>query len=355
MRKTTFRSRLKRYNILQRFFRDPITKKIRRHTLKRIFNLFLVFLSRRIKSPYVLGYPYNIIIEPTNICTLSCPLCPSGNQMMKRKRGMMKYEDFKKIIDQTGDFLYQIGLMNYGESLLNPQLFQMIEYANKHNISTILSTNAQFLNQENAKKLVHSGLDLLSISLDGASPQTYVQYRVKGDFEKTLENIRYLVEKRNEWKSDLFIDLGFLVMKHNEKEIDKAKKLALDLGVDNFSLVKLSLIDYREIPLDEALKFLPEQEIYSRYKIVRGKLELNRKEKKNNTCIWAWDRMVINWDGSVCPCCVDYDCQYYMGNFFETGWKKIWNNERYINLRKQILKNKNKLRVCSNCSASIED
>jgi len=229
----------------------------------------------------------------------------------------------------------------------------MISYAKRHNISTVLSTNAQFLNQDNALALVNSGLDMLSISLDGASEQTYLKYRVKGDFHRTLDQIRYLVQKRNKTKSDLFIDIGFLVMKHNENEIEKARNLAQDLGVDNFSLVKLSLLSYKDMPLDEALKYLPTNPAHSRYKLINGELRLKRKEKKRTTCIWAWDRSVINWDGSIVPCCIDFDGEYTIGNYFDQGLKRVWNGEKYIQLRRQILEDKDKIRMCANCSASI--
>jgi len=354
MRKTTFRHRLLRYSVIERFFRDPVTHKPRPHTLKRIFNLILVFLSRKFKLSFVFGYPYNLIIEPTNICTLNCPMCPSGNSMMKRKRGMMKFNDFKKIIDEMGGYLYQIGLMNYGESLLNPELYRMIKYAKTKNITCVLSTNALFLNEDCSLKLLRSGLDFLSVSLDGASQETYVKYRVKGDFQKVLENIGYLVKKRNQLKSFLFIDIGFLVTRFNENEIEKARNLAAKLGVDNFSLVKFAFPDYRSIKKEVFLNFLPENSSYSRYKIVNGKLELKEKPEKKTPCIWAWDRAVINWDGSLCPCCVDYDCKYYIGNYFDQGLKKIWNSEKYRELRKKILKDKDKIEICYNCSASME-
>ncbi len=354
MRKTTFRHRLLRYSGFERFFRDPITHKQRPHTLKRVFNLISVFLSRKLKFTFVFGYPYNLIIEPTNICTLNCPMCPAGNAMMKRKRGMMKFKDFKRIIDEMGSYLYQIGLMNYGESLLNPELFNMIRYAERNNITTVLSTNALFLDKDNAFKLLKSGLNFLSISLDGASQDTYVKYRIKGDFQKVVENIDYLIKKRGQLKSPLFIDIGFLVTKFNEKEIEKAKDLAVKLGVDNFSLVKLAFPEYREVSKETFMDFVPENPFHSRYKIVNGELELKEKPKKKTPCIWAWDRAVVNWDGSLCPCCVDYDCKYYLGNYFDQGLKKIWNSKKYRELRKKILKDRNKIEICYNCSASMK-
>ncbi|KPL02606.1 MAG: hypothetical protein AMJ90_05295 [candidate division Zixibacteria bacterium SM23_73_2] len=354
MQKTTFRHRLFRYSGLERFFRDPITHKPRPHSLKRIFNLILVFLSRMLKFSYVFGYPYNIIIEPTNVCTLNCPMCPSGNRMMKRRRGMMRFDDFKRIIDEMGDYLYQVGLMNYGESLLNPELYDMIRYAKRKNITTILSTNALFLNEENSLKVLKSGLDFLSISLDGASQDTYVKYRIKGDFPKVVENIDYLVKKKNNLKSSLFVDIGFLVTRFNQKEIEKAKDLAVKLGVDNFSLVKFAFPDYKTVSKEKVLEFLPEDPFLSRYKIVDGKLELQKKSREKTPCIWVWDRAVINWDGSLCPCCVDYDCRYYLGNYFDQGLKKIWNSKKYRDLRKKILKDRDKIEICYNCSASMD-
>src|SRR3989338_2689484 len=106
----------------------------KRVTPKRAWNLAMVYASKymRLKNPW--GKPYYLLIEPTNLCNLKCPMCPTGNGTMPRPRGFMTFETFKKIIDEMGDYLITVTLMNYGEPFLNQDVYKMISYANKRNI-----------------------------------------------------------------------------------------------------------------------------------------------------------------------------------------------------------------------------
>ena len=189
-------------------------------TLKKLINLGLIFIQHQfIKNSKVKGYPVRLVIEPTNICNLSCPLCPAGLDNKAHERGMMKLEEFKKIIDEVGDYLYEIDLYNFGESLLNPEVYDMIKYASDHNIKTNLSTN---LNVVNVEKLVNSGLSKLIVSADGASHQTYKQYRVYGNYNRVMKNMEAVIAKKEELRKKYpKIVWQFIVMKHNEHEIQK--------------------------------------------------------------------------------------------------------------------------------------
>src|SRR5579883_2934405 len=98
-------------------------------TVKKALNLGLVFFQHQfLKNSRVYGHPVRLVIEPTNHCNLSCPLCPAGRDNKGHERGMMKLEDFKAIIDEVGEYLFEIDLYDFGESLLNPRIYEMIEY-----------------------------------------------------------------------------------------------------------------------------------------------------------------------------------------------------------------------------------
>ena len=75
---------------------------------------------------YVLGYPYWLTIDPTNFCTLKCPFCPTGQGRNSRTRAMLSLDNFKKIIDELGPYLIHIDFCNWGEPLLNKQIYDNI-------------------------------------------------------------------------------------------------------------------------------------------------------------------------------------------------------------------------------------
>jgi len=182
-----------------------------------------------------------------------------------------------------------------------------------------------FLNEDDAEKLVRSGLKALVISLDGASQEVYQRYRIGGDLSKVLENTKLIVEKKKKLNSSSpYIIIQFLVMRHNEHEMSRIRKIADEIGVDS--------LRFRPIYIDSLEKdrdWLPSNDRYNRYKI----LEPNLRKKP---CFWLWTGAVINWDCSISPCSggQTYDKKWDFGNMFEEGFKKIWNNKKYRASRK---------------------
>jgi len=321
-------------------------------TKKRLLNLVLINISKKLKLTRVLGYPPTIMIEPTNICNLKCPLCPTGAGLITRKKGYMTLPNFKKIVDEMADYLIHIRLWNWGEPLLNQDVFDMISYAKQKKIFVNLSTNSYLLNKENSKKFVESGLDELIISLDGASAETYQLYRKGGDFKKITDSLKFLIEERKRLNKKLpFIKLQFIIMKHNEHEINKIKELAKELNIDELCFKTVGVMDY--FSKEDIRKYLPEKEEYSRY--TKKGNELSLKRKINNWCDFIWQEMIINWNGEVVPCCFDMNNKFVFGNVFKQSVKEVWNNPAYVGFRDRILKNKKDIPMCKFCPGTNKE
>ena len=315
---------------------------------KRLKNLFLVKFSKLIKSPLVRGMPLTLMLEPTNYCNLNCPLCPTGTGLLKRKKENLSFLKFKKIIDELGPEIIHLRLWNWGEPLLNPEFYKMVEYAKKFKIFVNTSTNSFFLTKENAKKIVDSGLDELIVSLDGASEKTYRKYRKAGSFAKVIGAIKTLVEEKEKQETNLpRIKLQFIIMRHNEHEIKKILKIAKDLGVDELFFKTVGVMDINV--KEDIKKYLPLNAEYSRY-LESGELKMQR-----NMCDYLWSEATINVDGSVVPCCRDAQNKYVLGNIFKQKFREIWNNKKYIEFRKQVLNNKNKILLCKGCSGTKKE
>lgn len=303
----------------------------RNFTLKRFLNLCLVFFQHSItKNSRVIGYPVELVIDPCNICVLHCPLCPTGQGRKDRIKGKMSFNDFKKIIDELGEYLYEIDLHNWGEPLLNEEIYDMICYAHKYDIKIDLSTTLNFFDEMKAERLIKSGLEHLIVSLSGTSQESYQRYHIGGKFNKVVEGTKKLIEmKKYLHISTPVITWRFLVMKHNECEIADARKMAVELGVDELEVLRIhgdmgyELYWNKKEMTKEVTDWLPYNE---RYNLDRMK-----------PCNFLWVQAVINWNGSVSPCCAIYPEADDFGNIFEAGdFKKVWNNERYRNARKII-------------------
>lgn len=318
---------------------------------KRAWNFALVLaslaLSWLFRRPIVWGQPFLLMVEPTNLCNLKCPLCPSGNGQMTRARGQLTLEHFKILVDQVHERAFMVMLWNQGEPYLNPSFNEMVRYAHAHRLFTFTSTNGHFIRtREQAREIVRSGLDEIIFSVDGANQETYGRYRVGGRLEQVLEGIRLLVQAREELAASTpAIDLQFIAMRHNEAELSQAEQLARELKVDRF-LVKTAQVYTPE----EAAIFLPRQPRFSRYEAgENGPLTVKGQPKRG--CKVLWYSSMINWDGTVTPCCFDKDAKFAMGQAFDgSSLGALWQGKAYGDFRRRILKDRRNVPLCTNCS-----
>ena len=320
---------------------------------KRMFNLGLVYLSKWLRLTKPLGKPITAMIEPVNFCNLKCPLCPTGQGLIKRKKESMKLEDFKKIIDNLGYSIIHLRLWNWGEPLINRELGKMIKYAKSKGIYVNTSTNSFFLDEKIARELIKSGLDQLIVSMDGASEETYNKYRKNGNFNKVVSVLKKAVALKEKLGTKYpEIKLQFIIMKHNEHEIEKIIKLAKEIGVDTLFFKTVGVMDPQL--KKEINKYIPTNEKFRRYVYIEGE-EMKPVKLRGRVCDYLWEEITVNVDGAVVPCCRDAHGKYVFGNLKQEKLSKIWNGERMVNFRKQVLSSKDKIDICRLCSGSNKE
>jgi radical SAM protein with 4Fe4S-binding SPASM domain len=319
-------------------------------TPRRIWNgskvLSSYYISKWTKKPVQWGYPVSISFEPTTSCNLRCPECPSGLRTFTRPTGMLKKDFFSDTIDQLSKELLYLIFYFQGEPYLNPDFLDMVKYASQKGIYTATSTNAHYLNDQNAKRTVESGLDRLIISIDGTTQDVYEQYRVGGKLEKVLQGARNIVKWKKELNSKTpFVFFQFLVVKPNEHQVEDIKKLAKEVGVDEVRFKTAQVYDYKNDPNN----LIPITKKFSRYK-KNSNGEVEVKNSLDNHCWRLWHATVITWDGLVVPCCFDKDAQHQLGDLKGKPFKEIWHNDQYINFRRSILQSRKNIDICANCS-----
>ena len=317
-------------------------------TLRRFVNFMLVevsyWLSRVFRKVILKGNPWAASIEPTTSCNLRCPECPTGMQSLSRPKGNMPLDVFGKILDKLSPDLIYLTLYFQGEPLLNPGFTEMVQLARERRIFVSTSTNGHYLNNRNVDEIIKSGLNHLIISMDGTDQQTYEKYRVKGDLQTVLAGIERLVAAKKVLKSSLpYIELQFLVMRHNEHQTEQMHEFAKRSGVDQLSFKTAQVYNF-----DSENLIIPDLKSKSRYrqapdgKWVMAKLIRNR-------CHRIWSSLVITWDGKVVPCCYDKDADHQTGNLLNEPLNEIWNNQKYNAFRRQVLKNRSENEICRNC------
>jgi radical SAM protein with 4Fe4S-binding SPASM domain len=258
---------------------------------------------------------------------------------------MLSTDLFKKVINELEQTLIYLTFYFQGEPYLHPDFSNLVKYAASRGIYTATSTNAHYLNNQNAQKTVESGLHRLIISIDGTTQETYQAYRVGGKLEKVLDGTRNIIE----WKKKLnsrtpYVIFQFLVVAPNEHQINEVHQLAKELGVDEVKLKTAQIYDYQQ-----GSPLIPQQDKYSRYKqLPDGSYVI--KNSLDNGCWRMWQSCVITWDGSVVPCCFDKDAQHALGNVEAYSFKSVWQSKAYQQFRKHLFKSRSQIEICKNCT-----
>lgn len=302
-------------------------------TIGKLSNLASVELSRVRGDIVVRGRPYVYTIDTGNLCNLRCPLCPTGYRGLERPQALMSLDTFRTIIDKIQPYAVEAILHNWGEPFLNPDILAMVSYAQSVGVGTALSSNMNLVNRDRGflEAVVHSGLDHLTVSLDGTTQEVYETYRRGGSLEHVLKNVRYLLDYRERVGSRTpRVEWQFLVMKHNQHQRGDAARLARELGVDElrFTGAGLPFNNFSDPQLTRQwLSDLPSYRGYAADKVAeRGYLY-------DEKCFYLYRAMTVNPLGEVSPCCVLYHERFDFGNLLTAELEDVWNNSYYRSSR----------------------
>ena len=314
--------------------------------------------------------PTFVSVEPANFCQLRCPECPVGMRGERREAkgekgtpllggaggGLLTMETFHRILDQVQATAHTMQFYFQGEPLLNKQLPEMIAAAHKAGLYTIVSTNAQLLNQEMADVLVQSGLNQIIVSIDGFSEESYQAYRIGGSLQKALNALQYLANAKRIHKSRIRIELQTLRLKTNEHEWEWIKKNYKKLGATHLVFKTAQLYNF-----EHGHPLMPTDERYSRYRKTADGTYVHKKSSHlsplalsphrliaSRPCLRLWSGCVITTSGDVLPCCYDKDHRHTLGNITTHSLPEIFHSSKANTLRKHILKG-NLPEMCKNC------
>jgi len=315
----------------------------------RVWNVFVLYssylISRIGKKSRHRGAPFSLSIEPTTACNLGCPECPSGLKQFTRATGKISLELHRKMLEQTSKSVFYINYYFQGEPFLHPDFLELIREAKKHKIYTATSTNAHFITASKAEEIVQSGLDRLIISIDGLTQETYENYRIHGKLDKVISGTEHLIAAKKKLQSATpHLIFQFLAVKPNEHEIPEVFKLGKAMQIDEVRIKTAQLYDYKNGNV-----LMPENEKYSRYKLQSdGTYKL--KYALGNHCWRMWSSSVLTWDGQVVPCCFDKDAKHVLGSLEHRTFTEIWKAPQYVAFRNAVLKHREQIDICQNCS-----
>ncbi len=184
--------------------------------------------------------PSRLYVECTAACNISCDqacCAPETGISRTRQAGMLDFDLFRRVVDEAGPSLVRIDFFNYGEAFLHKRAIEMCEYIKTKfpHIYLYTSTNGLAFTEDQVRRLVRSGIDEVTFSIDGATAESYVKYRRRGDFSKALKNLRSATDEKGSFRRDIpVINWRYILFTHNDsdEEMQRARTLAADIGVD---------------------------------------------------------------------------------------------------------------------------
>jgi radical SAM protein with 4Fe4S-binding SPASM domain len=244
---------------------------------------------------------------------------------------------------------------DWGEPFMHPSAFDMIADAHQRGIRVVSSTNGHlFADSRKADDVIRCGLDTLIFAIDGISQESYEKYRHRGDLQKALQGIRTVVELKKALRSVTpLINFRFIVMKHNEHEVERLPLFAQTLGADALTLKTLNpnanntYGDKKNGSDKISDPLLPQNSRYRRF-IYDDSGEPVRL--KRNGCRNPWNAATVHWNGTVCPCTYDYDERYVMGDLSKSSFKEIWAGPAYRAFRGRLRHQDPAHYFCNECS-----
>jgi len=327
-------------------------------TLSQFINLLRIGaslgISLLLRRAYTWGNPVIVHIEPTSLCNLHCPLCPSGSGDLTRKRSKMSLDQYKIILDKLPASVRMVLLWNQGEPFLVKDFLQMVEYAKQKGLYVVTSTNGHFFRElEQAKRVVQTGIDELIVSLDGTDQESYQKYRAGGKLTWVIQGIKNLAAARMQLDLNRpLIHLQFILMKHNIAQRERMIELGQQMGADKLSFKTLQIVNWQQ-----GNQFLPDDPNLTRYQSI-GESEQPRTKRRRflpDQCLRLWYSMVINCDGQVSPCCFDKDAEYNMGNLLNSSFSSIWKGDHFKKFRQKLLNSRFELEICRDCTEGVKN
>jgi radical SAM protein with 4Fe4S-binding SPASM domain len=310
---------------------------------KKRINLIKTGINELFNSVRLRGMPPVVHIEPTNICNLKCPLCPTGSQTLNRPKGFMSMETCRRVLDELGDTLMAAYFFSFGEPFMNKNLPEMIKSFSDRGILTITSTNGHFSQtMDDALRIVDSGLNMMIIALDGSTQSIYQAYRIGGDIEKVKRFASHIEEAKALRNSRFpYTAARCVITNANKDDLPNIERLAFNLGVNMFATKSVGCL----VGTDKYGAYAPSEKKWKRFDYAR----FSEKSKQSIQCIFPFRQPYVFWDGTVVGCEYDHDHEAAFGKIGEQRFKYLWNSPSALALRNSIRKNTNRPAFCLRC------
>lgn len=182
-----------------------------------------------------------VYIEPTVACNLDCITC--FRNAWEQPIGRMSEETFERIFAglKELDPIPSVYFGGIGEPLFHVKTIEWIRRIKRElGVKVELITNGTILTEKKSRELIDAGLDVLWVSIDGASPESYADVRLGAELPNVIANMKRLVNMRAPGhypKPE--IGVAFVAMKRNIKDLPQVIEIGKSIRAKYFSVSNL--------------------------------------------------------------------------------------------------------------------
>jgi MoaA/NifB/PqqE/SkfB family radical SAM enzyme len=340
-----------------------------------------------------------IYVEVTNLCNLDCITCMRN--VWGEPPGKMSEETFERLFETVKGMSPRptVFFGGYGEPLLHHRLVEWVKRLKGLEARVEVITNGLLLTEERSLQFIRAGLDMLWVSLDGSSPESYADVRLGSSLPKVIENLKTLRTVRYKAtdidNSKPQLGIAFVAMKDNIADLPEVLRLGISLGAKQFSISNVlahteelhEQVLYKRTIFNTGTRQTPSipvvnlprmdwdhftkdvlTEIFARnYRLEQAGYELNRAL---DSCPFIEQgSTAVRWDGSVCPCLPLLHTNqnyfgtqlrraqtYTLGNVLDNDLLEIWNGQPYADLRERVQRfDFSPCTFCSGCEISTDN
>lgn len=178
--------------------------------------------------------PLFIAWQLNSACNLNCLHCceEAGHSMPDE----LTKEEIINFCKQIVELRVPYVAISGGEPLLHPDFFKLSEFLRSHGVSLKVETNGLLIDREVANRFAELGFRSVQVSVDGATPQAFERLRVNGNWQKTIDACKYLVE------AGVNTEIVFVPTKFNIHETGDLIEMIYRMGIHGFYTGKVMRI-----------------------------------------------------------------------------------------------------------------
>jgi radical SAM protein with 4Fe4S-binding SPASM domain len=261
-------------------------------------------------------------VELTNACPFTCGFCPRGIDKMERPVGHLDLGLLREIVDQVKDIPNRhrksFGLHYFGEPLLHPDVPGAVRIVREAGLEPEISVNPILLTPEKGRAILEAGVGVFILSMDGLDTETLVRARGKhaGPFERAAAHVEAVIEAASKMARPPNVMVSMVGTIHNRHQWRELFTRYRRLGLPWLTPVVRLMDDFGDPDI----------------------VQIGVKQEQRHMrqlCGSPYGSVSVLWDGTVVPCCHDFDGHISLGNLRTQTLAEVWSGELYRRFRER--------------------